>query len=90
MQEALDGKLVMQALHLLEETHRLPLALFYIENLSYQEIAEALELPIGTVMSRLSRGKQQLRQNLRDRHSSQHNIIPLSYGSAGSAGGRHE
>ncbi len=36
-----------------------------IEEMSYQEIAEALSIPIGTVMSRLSRGRKMLRDHLR-------------------------
>jgi predicted DNA-binding protein YlxM (UPF0122 family) len=42
--------------------HRLPVVLFYFQDLSYREIAEALELPIGTVMSRLARARQQLHE----------------------------
>jgi RNA polymerase sigma-70 factor (ECF subfamily) len=38
--------------------------LYYLQCLTYREIAEALEIPIGTVMSRLSRGKDILRQKL--------------------------
>jgi len=45
----------------LPEEFRLPLVLFYFENLSYREIAEQLELPVGTVMSRLARAKERLR-----------------------------
>ena len=41
-----------------------PLLLFYFRELRYREIASALELPIGTVMSRLARGKQLLRDRL--------------------------
>ena len=42
----------------------LALELFYLRDLSYREIGEALEIPIGTVMSRLSRGKAQLKSIL--------------------------
>jgi RNA polymerase sigma factor (sigma-70 family) len=60
----LDAGLVMEALHEVDEVYRVPLTLFYLEDLAYKEIADALEVPIGTVMSRLSRGKAQLRAAL--------------------------
>jgi RNA polymerase sigma-70 factor (ECF subfamily) len=62
--ENLDAALVLDALQSLDDNFRAPLAMFYLENLSYKEIADVLELPLGTVMSRLSRGKAQLRQRL--------------------------
>jgi RNA polymerase sigma-70 factor (ECF subfamily) len=58
----MDGAQVMIALQTLDENYRAPLALFYLEENSYREIAEILEIPIGTVMSRISRGKELLRQ----------------------------
>jgi RNA polymerase sigma factor (sigma-70 family) len=58
----LDGAEIISALRKLEETYRAPLALFYLEEHSYRDIAEILEIPIGTVMSRISRGKELLRK----------------------------
>ena len=61
---AFDSATVFQALREVEELFRAPLTLFYLEQFSYQKIADMLEVPIGTVMSRLSRGKVLLRQRL--------------------------
>ena len=61
-EKRIDGASVMSALHRLDEMYRAPLALFYLEEHSYRDIAEILEVPVGTVMSRMSRGKELLRQ----------------------------
>lgn len=60
----MDGAMVLEALSGVDEVFRAPLTLFYVEDFSYVEIAEALEVPLGTIMSRLSRGKAQLRSAL--------------------------
>ena len=60
----LDAAGAVESLAEVDEIYRAPITLFYLEDLSYKEIAAALELPIGTVMSRLSRGKAQLREIL--------------------------
>lgn len=76
--ETIDATLVVETLSKLNETFRVPLTLFYLEDSSYKEIAEILKIPLGTVMSRLSRGKQQLRHLLRDAIKTRgNNIIPL-------------
>ena len=69
----------MNALQEIDEVFRAPLTLFYLEELSYQEIAQALDIPVGTVMSRLSRGKSQLRAILAQRDKgTRGNVIPFS------------
>jgi RNA polymerase sigma-70 factor (ECF subfamily) len=74
----LDAKSVIDALSYVDPTYRTAIELFYLSELSYKEIAEALEIPIGTVMSRLSRGKDQLKTILATSVAkSSHKIIHL-------------
>ena len=60
----IDGSELVEMIGDIDEVYRGPLTLFYLQEHSYQEIAEILKIPIGTVMSRLSRGKAQLRQRI--------------------------
>lgn len=57
---------ILAALDLVSENHRQILMLRYYSDLSYAEIAEALDIKLGTVMSRLSRAKSQLVEVLDD------------------------
>jgi|SRR5665811_1886092 len=55
---------IIDALESLPETFRMPVVYADVEGLSYKEIAEALDVPIGTVMSRLHRGRKALQKKL--------------------------
>jgi RNA polymerase sigma-70 factor (ECF subfamily) len=57
----LDAVRAVEALGQVDEIYRAPVALFYLEDCSYQGIAEILDVPIGTVKSRLARGLAQLK-----------------------------
>lgn len=59
-----DPARLQQALDELDEGYRTPLILYYFEEFSYRDIAEQMDLPIGTVMSRLARAKAYLRSKL--------------------------
>jgi RNA polymerase sigma-70 factor (ECF subfamily) len=65
---ALDSRAAAQAVQAalaeLEEDQREPILLREYEGLSYAEIAEVLGVPIGTIKSRIARGKLELRQSL--------------------------
>jgi RNA polymerase sigma-70 factor, ECF subfamily len=58
----LDAMRAVEALGQVDEVYRAPIALFYLEDCSYQGIADILEIPIGTVKSRIARGMAQLKQ----------------------------
>jgi RNA polymerase sigma-70 factor (ECF subfamily) len=62
--DEIDRERLQLVLDALPDEHRLVLVMFYFEEYSYREIAAKLDVPIGTVMSRLSRAKQRLRCGL--------------------------
>jgi RNA polymerase sigma-70 factor (ECF subfamily) len=60
----LDAARVFELLGQLQEPYQAALSLFYLEDYSYKEIADILEVPLGTVRSRISRGIAQLQQSI--------------------------
>ena len=59
-----DTAQVLAELARLDEVYQAPVALFYLQDCSYNEIAEILQVPLGTVKSRLSRGIGRLQELL--------------------------
>ncbi len=57
---------IKEAVESLPETFRVPVLLADLEGFAYKEIADILDIPIGTVMSRLHRGRKALQQALWD------------------------
>lgn len=66
---------VKAAVEALPERFRLPVLLADIEGFAYKEIAEILDVPIGTVMSRLHRGRKALQKSLWD-FAAQRRLLP--------------
>lgn len=62
--ERATAQSVQDALNRLPEKYKTPLILFYAEEWSYREISEGLEIPMGTVMSRISRARDLLKKSL--------------------------
>jgi len=63
--EQMDSATVIGMLARIEVHLRAPLVLFYLEDLPYKEIAAVLEVPLGTVQSRIARGKARLYEMLK-------------------------
>lgn len=61
---AIEPERLQEALNELPEVFRTPVIMYYFEEFSYRDIAEQMDLPLGTVMSRLSRAKAYLRARL--------------------------
>jgi len=62
--DKIDEEKVNEAIERLPEEYRLACSLYLLEDLSYQEIADILGVPIGTVRSRIHRGRNLLQQSL--------------------------
>ena len=66
---------VKAAIEALPENFRIAVLLADIEGFAYKEIAEILEIPIGTVMSRIHRGRKALEKHLHD-FAAERNLLP--------------
>lgn len=62
--ERLDAEAVVEALESLPDEYRIVSTLYFIQDMAYQDIAATLEIPIGTVRSRLHRGRRMLQRAL--------------------------
>jgi RNA polymerase sigma-70 factor (ECF subfamily) len=76
---------VKSALEELPENFRLPVLLADVEGFHYKEIAEMLDIPVGTVMSRLHRGRKAMHKLLYD-FASERGLISSAASSSGSDG----
>lgn len=73
--EALPDDVVKAAVEDLPDQFRIPVLLADVEGFSYKEIAEIMDTPVGTVMSRLHRGRRQLQKRLWD-YAQERGLVP--------------
>lgn len=81
-----DSSLISNALEKIEPIYKEVIVLYFLKDLTYSEISKILDIPLGTVMSRLSRAKKQLKSVMKfknlanentNKNESQKNQIPI-------------
>lgn len=60
----IDSDIMLELFEKIDQSYQAALVLYYVEDLSYKEIAEVLDIPLGTVQSRIARGKTRLHELL--------------------------
>ncbi|HQU81490.1 MAG TPA: sigma-70 family RNA polymerase sigma factor [Pyrinomonadaceae bacterium] len=75
--EKLSDEEIIGALNKLPEHYRAVILLTDVQDFSYKEAAVILDLPIGTIMSRLNRGRNQLKKTL-SKTAQEYGILPIS------------
>jgi RNA polymerase sigma-70 factor, ECF subfamily len=83
--DAIPDELVKAALEALPEQFRMAVLLADVEGFSYKEIAEIMDVPIGTVMSRLHRGRKALQKQLWE-FGRERGLLPTVNGTDGHSG----
>ena len=83
--DAIPDELVKEALESLPEQFRMAVLLADVEGFSYKEIAEIMDVPIGTVMSRLHRGRKALQKQLWE-FGRERGLLPTVNGTDGHSG----
>jgi len=73
----IDSSRIQQALKKLPEKYKTPVILHYMEGMLYREISATMEIPIGTVMSRLARGRVLLKKEIMRLLTSKTNVVEL-------------
>jgi len=86
----IDSERLQNALNTLPEDFRTPLILYYFQEFSYKDIARQMDLPMGTVMSRLARGKAVLRRRLASSSLSAAPSVPCGEHDGHPAGAQRE
>jgi len=77
--DRLDGEQVQAAIDALPDEFRVVATLYFLQDLPYQEIADMLHIPVGTVRSRLHRGRALLQRRLWE-VARDHGLVPARQG----------